>query len=753
MRDDEPRGEAGTGGAGIGDDAVGTGGADETAATESPAAEAPPTELRDTLDIPEWVSEIRRLYVEPKTQVVEEEGTARHRRTSLVRLGRRARNAPERPAAPAAPSSATEVAAPFEPTPGPSRGLAALAGFEDEPAAVTHTPSRDVAEPEAAETSVDLSVDEEQVAGRLTAYLDASAAARMHDVVPVRAADPVGTDPDLGSPTGWTAAEPVGSSADEADSVEDVDVTTEAVAPESAVASEVPVDELVVADEGTDADADELVVSDEVTDADADEPVVTDEVAAPDTVDVPAQSGSVEDTLDAVHAEAGPGPIADPAAVDVDAVADETNVEPDVTTAEGLDEAPTLQEDTEDADVARAAAALRRAPVTAAADDTRTPEPETEDTRTPEPETEDADLARAAAALRRHEVADLEEAWRRPAVGRESAADDTGPVEDEEGAPVADGELSDVVEDGDAATLDAAGLDLVVTEDDEDPEDAVDAAGLDAPARALDAEDSEAEVVATAAGVDEVTADDEAPAASEDEEAAAGVDEATADDAVAEEPAALDPEPGEDAAVTPGPADDEEPAAPQDEQAAAGVDEATADEAHAAETAPDDADDPPVAALLDDDDDDLEYHPPPVHLSWRQADSLDFDVPAVDDPTNDILIEAPSQLVAPARRRHDPAARVHREQTAETEPVVLTEVDSTTDLLATRASMRAAAREGASHTGRWVAVAAVALVVVVAAVWLIMRGVGSGAAAAPARDGAVVASAVVAATTSGSPQR
>ncbi|HET7762297.1 MAG TPA: hypothetical protein VFL46_08050, partial [Phycicoccus sp.] len=64
---------------------------------------------RDGFDVPEWVSEFRRLYVEPKTRaVVRQEGNRRGRKTPLVR--------PAGAVAPAAGSSRPGPDAAAEPT-------------------------------------------------------------------------------------------------------------------------------------------------------------------------------------------------------------------------------------------------------------------------------------------------------------------------------------------------------------------------------------------------------------------------------------------------------------------------------------------------------------------------------------------------------------------------------------------------------------------------------------------------------------
>lgn len=73
----------------------------------TPPAGAEPGPSREAYDIPEWVSEVRRLYVEPKTRakIREESAGARHRRLSGIRPSRRTA-APTSPPAPTTPPAA-----------------------------------------------------------------------------------------------------------------------------------------------------------------------------------------------------------------------------------------------------------------------------------------------------------------------------------------------------------------------------------------------------------------------------------------------------------------------------------------------------------------------------------------------------------------------------------------------------------------------------------------------------------------------
>ncbi len=97
---------------------------------------------REHLDVAEWVSEFRRLYVEPKPagEVEEQEPTSRHRRGGIGRFGRRSagRSAPE----PVAPEPVT----PEPEAPSAVTGLAALARFAEGPTPVPPPHGPDVVE-------------------------------------------------------------------------------------------------------------------------------------------------------------------------------------------------------------------------------------------------------------------------------------------------------------------------------------------------------------------------------------------------------------------------------------------------------------------------------------------------------------------------------------------------------------------------------------------------------------------------------
>ena len=60
---------------------------------------------------------------------------------------------------------------------------------------------------------------------------------------------------------------------------------------------------------------------------------------------------------------------------------------------------------------------------------------------------------------------------------------------------------------------------------------------------------------------------------------------------------------------------------------------------------------------------------PAVHLSWREADSLDLGVPSVDDSSDAIVLEPPSQLVADTRRRSPQRRRAEAAEEAIWTPV------------------------------------------------------------------------------------
>lgn len=689
MRDDGRIGDAEpTGGGGELED-VGTVARDESATAVLPGRDGEPAaEPAKALDIPEWVSEIRRLYVEPKHPAVEDEGTARHRRASLVRRARRGRTAPEAPV----PSALTtpEAGMDADPTASPTKGLAALAAAAEE--AAQH---RDV--PEAAVFST--AVASEPGTGGEPAGRAAGGPAAPLASPP----SPVGAD---ASPAGeWSDAvdgvpvEAVGGSV--ADSLGD---TAEPALEGSESPMVVP--NLVAADEAVPHGVTRPAGTDDLEDESG-----TSGAAASDAEPLTAQPEGAS-TADA--GPAAPALIRDDLSDVIPTTQAQHRPEIDVVSADRASGADLQVLEEASAEVAHEAVATR--PIG--------------------PHADEAMIAEAAAALRRTEVADLEEAWRRPAIDPERPAEptadddpgdhsdlpdgevlDRGDVSDDEKPPGVEldevleqaddtGATPDDVDHADDPSADAGSTDEAIpVEDGTGPEDGVpqrhdagdllpgedstevDAAGLDvvAPDRAEVVGD---EVTVDAAGLD-------APSAAEAGAIAAGGDEPVPHEPTPDGPAPHEPAP---AVVT---------------QVVAG---SSGNEDHE-----------------DDEDDDLVYHPPPVHLSWRQAGSLDFDVPTVDDPDHDILIEAPSQLVAPPRRRHDHSARSAHDPAPDPETAALTEEAALT--AATRAQMRAAARQESSRgrVGKWLAVAAVALLVVIAAVWFLVRGTGSRDTAAPAQ--------------------
>ncbi|HET6968689.1 MAG TPA: hypothetical protein VFI44_10445 [Ornithinibacter sp.] len=154
---------------------------------------------------------------------------------------------------------------------------------------------------------------------------------------------------------------------------------------------------------------------------------------------------------------------------------------------------------------------------------------------------------------------------------------------------------------------------------------------------------------------------------------------------------------------------------------------------------------------------------PAVHLSWREADSLDLGVPSVDDSSDAIVLEPPSQLVADTRRRS-----VQRRRTEEAEEAIWAPLEDTEDAgtspagedggtssgddadgSSTRAGSRAAAR--GSSAGRalsrpvLIAIAVAVLLVLLVVGWLVLGGDGSDGAAGPrgvVSTGAATAAAV-----------
>ena len=131
---------------------------------------------------------------------------------------------------------------------------------------------------------------------------------------------------------------------------------------------------------------------------------------------------------------------------------------------------------------------------------------------------------------------------------------------------------------------------------------------------------------------------------------------------------------------------------------------------------------------------------PAVHLSWREADSLDLGVPMVDDSDNAIVLEPPSQLVADTRRRSGPRGAPRtttgwrtRTPRPDGTPVDPTELAADAEENpATRAAARAAARDAEARKvrrRRVLVLAAVVLLVLVVVGWLVLRGGGSDTAA------------------------
>ena len=116
---------------------------------------------------------------------------------------------------------------------------------------------------------------------------------------------------------------------------------------------------------------------------------------------------------------------------------------------------------------------------------------------------------------------------------------------------------------------------------------------------------------------------------------------------------------------------------------------------------------------------------PPVHLSWRVSDGIDFEVPAVEDPDIDILIEPPTQMVMVSSRRADAQERRARAaaKAAEREQALAEE------LAAKEAEEAAAAAEATTHakrrSSRRALVILVALLLVLAAGWFVLRQTGT----------------------------
>ena len=139
---------------------------------------------------------------------------------------------------------------------------------------------------------------------------------------------------------------------------------------------------------------------------------------------------------------------------------------------------------------------------------------------------------------------------------------------------------------------------------------------------------------------------------------------------------------------------------------------------------------PAAAQPAPEGDDGDRYVPPPVHLSWRASDALDFEVPEVEDPDKDILIDPPTQMVQATSRRADASerraraqARAAEREAEEAEARAQAEADEAPD------------EQAKAHKGRRVLLLMMVVLVVAAAVWFFLQRNGTQAAAADPPSG------------------